>query len=61
MTALLEQQLVALLVQVLEKLDEKVREESEGVYNTLAIIENMWEFKNEQVCEVAGSQGLLPW
>ena len=27
----------------------------------LAIIENMCKFKNEQVCEVAGSQGLLPW
>ena len=58
MTALLEQQLVALLVQVLEKLDEKVSKESEGV---LAIIENMYEFKNKQVCEVADSQGLLPW
>ena len=33
MTALLEQQLVALLVQVLEKLDKKVREESEGLGN----------------------------
>lgn len=61
MNALLEQQLIALLVQVLEKLDEKVREEAEGVYNALAIVENMCEFKSEQVCEAAGSQGLLPW
>jgi len=61
MAALLEQQIVALLVQVLEKLDEKVREELEGVHNVLAIVENMCEFKNDQVCQAAGSQGLLQW
>jgi len=61
MAALLEQQIVALLVQVLEKLDEKVREESEGIHNVLAIVENMCEFKNDQVCQAAGSQGLLQW
>ena len=61
MAALLEQQIVALLVQVLEKLDEKVREESEGIHNVLTIVENMCEFKNDQVCQAAGSQGLLQW
>ncbi|XP_065887853.1 beta-catenin-like protein 1 [Dysidea avara] len=61
MAALLEQQIVALLVQVLEKLDEKVREEAEGVHNVLAIVENMCEFKDDQVCQAAGSQGLLQW
>ena len=52
---------MALLVQILERLDEKVREESDGVHNTLAIIENMCEFKNPEVCAAAGEQGLLPW
>ena len=33
--ALLEQQVCALLVQNLERLDEAVKEESDGVYNTL--------------------------
>lgn len=33
--ALLEQQVCALLVQNLERLDESVKEESDGVYNTL--------------------------
>jgi len=33
--ALLEQQVCALLVQNLERLDETVKEESDGVYNTL--------------------------
>ena len=52
---------MALLVQVLERLDEKVREDAEGVHNILAIIENMSEFKNSEVCLAAGDQGLLTW
>ena len=61
MDALLNQQLIAVLVQNLERLDEKVREESDGVHNALAIIENMTEFKSAEVCSCAGEQGLLPW
>ena len=54
-------QIVAVLVQVLERLDEKVREDADGVHNVLAIIENMTEIKNSEVCLAAGEQGLLTW
>ena len=54
-------QVVAVLVQLVERLDEKVREESDGVHNILAIVENMTEFKNTEVCLAAGEQGLLGW
>lgn len=37
-TALLEQQVCALLVQNLERLDETIKEESSGVHNTLGIL-----------------------
>ncbi|KAH3776937.1 beta-catenin-like protein 1 [Dreissena polymorpha] len=58
--ALLEGQVVALLVQNLERLDENVKEESDGVHNTLGIIENMAEFRPE-MCTDAAQQGLLQW
>lgn len=53
--------MIALLVQNLEHLDEKVREDADGVHNTLAIVENMSELKNAEVCAAAGGQGLLAW
>ena len=52
---------MALLVQVVERLDEKAREDADGVHNVLAIVENMSEFKNSEVCLAAGEQGLLNW
>ena len=52
---------MALLVQNLERLDEKVKEDADGVHNTLAIIENACELKNAEICKAAGEQGLLPW
>ena len=52
---------MALLVQNLERLDEKVKEDFDGVHNTLAIIENMCEVKNTGVCTAGGEQGLLTW
>uniref|UniRef100_A0A6I8Q8U2 Beta-catenin-like protein 1 n=1 Tax=Xenopus tropicalis TaxID=8364 RepID=A0A6I8Q8U2_XENTR len=58
--ALLEGQVVALLVQNLERLDESTKEEADGVHNTLAIIENMTEFRPE-ICSDAAQQGLLHW
>ncbi|XP_032683091.1 beta-catenin-like protein 1 [Odontomachus brunneus] len=58
--ALLEQQVCALLVQNLERLDEAVKEESDGVYNTLAIFENLLEFRPD-LCVDAGKQGLMQW
>ncbi|XP_072305657.1 beta-catenin-like protein 1 [Eucyclogobius newberryi] len=58
--ALLEGQVVALLVQNMERLDESVKEEADGVYNTLAIIENMAEFR-PGLCTEAAQQGLMQW
>nr|CAD7408856.1 unnamed protein product [Timema cristinae] len=57
---LLDQQICALLVQNLERMDENVKEEVEGVHNTLAIFENLIEFRPE-VCSDAAKQGLLQW
>ena len=48
-------------MQNLERLDEKVKEDADGVHNTLAIIENTCELKNAEICKVAGEQGLLLW
>uniref|UniRef100_A0A8C7IN61 Beta-catenin-like protein 1 n=2 Tax=Oncorhynchus TaxID=8016 RepID=A0A8C7IN61_ONCKI len=53
-------QVVALLVQNMERLDEQVKEEADGVYNTLAIIENMAEFR-PGLCTEAAQQGLMQW
>uniref|UniRef100_A0A4W3J0U7 Beta-catenin-like protein 1 n=1 Tax=Callorhinchus milii TaxID=7868 RepID=A0A4W3J0U7_CALMI len=58
--ALLDGQVVALLVQNLERLDESVKEEADGVHNTLAIIENLAEFRPE-MCTEAAQQGLMQW
>lgn len=49
------------MVQNLERLDEKVKEDSEGVHNVLAIVENMCEVRSTQVCAAGGEQGLLLW
>ena len=45
----------------MERLDEKIKEDADGVHNTLAIIENMCELKNEEVTTAAVNQGLLTW
>ncbi|KAF7199555.1 beta-catenin-like protein 1 [Nothobranchius furzeri] len=58
--ALLEGQVVALLVQNMERLNEQVKEEADGIFNTLAIIENMAEFR-PGLCTEAAQQGLMQW
>lgn len=58
--ALLEGQVVALLVQNMDRLDEQVKEEADGIFNTLAIIENMAEFR-PGLCTEAAQQGLMQW
>ncbi|XP_030759608.1 beta-catenin-like protein 1 [Sitophilus oryzae] len=58
--SLLDQQVIALLVQNLDRLDETVKEEADGVHNTLSIIENLTELRSEITTE-AGKQGLLTW
>ncbi|EDW34482.1 GL22278 [Drosophila persimilis] len=58
--ALRKEQICALLVQNLERLNEQVKEEADGVHNTLAIVENLTEIDGEFVREAA-EQGLLAW
>lgn len=58
--ALLDHQVVALLVQNLDRLDETVKEEADGVHNTLSIVENLTELRPEITGE-AVKQGLLAW
>jgi len=58
--ALISGHVTAVLVQCLQRLDERVKEEADGVHNTLAIIENIAEC-NSDVCKYAGEQGLLTW
>ncbi|XP_020818564.1 beta-catenin-like protein 1 [Drosophila serrata] len=58
--ALRKEQICALLVQNLERLNEQVKEEADGVHNTLAIVENLTEIDSEFVKEAA-EQGLLAW
>ncbi|XP_033754233.1 beta-catenin-like protein 1 [Pecten maximus] len=58
--SLLEAQIVALLVQNMDRLDESIKEEADGLHNTLAIIENMMEFR-PQMSSDAAQQGLLQW
>lgn len=55
-----KQQITALLVQNLDRMDETVKEEADGVHNTLAIIENLTELRPE-FCQEAAEQGLLQW
>jgi len=58
--SLLENQVCSLLVSNLERLDESVKEESDGVHNTLSIVENVVEFKPE-VCKEVASAGFMNW
>ncbi|EDW81269.1 uncharacterized protein Dwil_GK11115 [Drosophila willistoni] len=58
--ALRNEQICALLVQNLERLNESIKEESDGVHNTLAIVENLTEIEGAFVKEAA-EQGLLAW
>ncbi|XP_017785386.1 PREDICTED: beta-catenin-like protein 1 [Nicrophorus vespilloides] len=58
--SLLEHQIIALLVQNLDRLDETVKEEADGVHNSLGIVENLTELRPE-ICNEASKQGLLQW
>merc|ERR1712141_975148 len=58
--ALVSNQISAQLVQNLDRLNEGVREESDGIHNTLSIVENLIEFRPE-VCKEVADAGLLIW
>jgi beta-catenin-like protein 1 len=57
---MLDQQGISLLTQNLDRLDEANRDESDGVHNTLAIFENLFEIR-PQLCVTASQTGLLQW
>ncbi|XP_014244057.1 beta-catenin-like protein 1 isoform X2 [Cimex lectularius] len=57
---LLKHQITSLLLHNLQRLDENVKEEADGVHNTLAIIENLLELRPQLVTEI-GKQGLMQW
>ena len=58
--SILQHQVLSLLATNLARLDETVREESEGVHNTLAVIEHILEVRPEISHQVAAA-GFLPW
>ena len=58
--ALVRNQVAAQLVQCMDKLNESVREESDGVHNALSIFENLVEFR-PAVCAEAAEAGLVAW
>ncbi|OWA52592.1 Beta-catenin-like protein 1 [Hypsibius exemplaris] len=57
---LIKEQVVASLIQNMERLDETVKEEADGVHNTLSVLENILEFKPDSSDAVA-KLGLLKW
>merc|ERR1719376_1406303 len=58
--SLVANQISALLVQNLERLNENVREESDGIHNSLSIVENLVEFR-PSICREMADAGLLSW
>jgi len=58
--ALVERQVCSLLVNNLDRMDENVKEEAEGVHNTLAILENIAEFQPELSKDIAEA-GFMAW
>ncbi|PIK43406.1 putative beta-catenin-like protein 1 [Apostichopus japonicus] len=58
--ALLEEQVVATLITNLERLDDNVKEEANGMHNTLGITENILELAPDSCAEVA-QQNLMQW
>ncbi|KAK3865630.1 hypothetical protein Pcinc_028772 [Petrolisthes cinctipes] len=57
---LLEGQVVTIIVHNLQRLDEGQKAESDGVHNSLGIIENLADVHTE-ICTEAGPGGLLAW
>ncbi|MCL4136728.1 UNVERIFIED_CONTAM: hypothetical protein GTU68_064075 [Idotea baltica] len=58
--ALIDTQILATLVHNQQRLDESQKQESDGVHNTLGIIENLAEMRPE-ICNEANPSGLMPW
>jgi len=58
--ALIDNQIFSLMIACIERLDESVKEEAEGVHNGLAIIENIIEFR-PAVAEDVAEAGFMSW
>lgn len=59
-SCLQEQKITKLLVNCLERFDEKIKEESDAVHNVFSIFENLTEYRPE-MCEEIAEQGLIGW
>ncbi|CAO1419682.1 unnamed protein product [Diamesa hyperborea] len=56
-----EQKITKLLIANMDRLDESVKEEADGVHSTMAIFENLTEIRPEEMCMEIAEQGLLQW
>ncbi|PAA77058.1 hypothetical protein BOX15_Mlig001294g5, partial [Macrostomum lignano] len=56
---LMDAQLVMMLVQNLDRLDETIKEEADGVHSSFGIIENLCEARPDCLEQMASKQGLL--
>jgi len=58
--ALIDNQVFARMIAAMERLDESVKEESDGVHNAMSILENIVEFRPTVAKEVAEA-GFMNW
>jgi len=59
-TALVDNQVFALMIAAFDRLDESVKEEADGVHNAMSIVENIVELR-PQVAKDAAEAGFMTW
>jgi len=57
---LVDNQVFSLMIACVERLNETVKEESDGVHNALAVLENIMEFR-PAVCKDVAESGFMTW
>lgn len=58
--SLIDNQVFSLMIASIERLDESVKEEGDGVHNALSILENITEFR-PTVCKDVAESGFMTW
>jgi len=58
--SLIDNQVFSLMIASIERLDESVKEEADGVHNALSILENVTEFR-PTVCADVAESGFMTW
>jgi len=58
--SLIDNQVFSLMIASIERLDESVKEEADGVHNALSILENVTEFR-PTVCKDVAESGFMTW